>query len=245
MTLTDDRERHETNPSEAAAAGPPCPPYPPNDAAAVLAHELRGPLAVVNGYLDLLGRADNPEARAYALGAAQRAVMRMDALIDNVLESLRQPAALSSAGIELRSLVHNLLADVPAYGARVVVSSAGGCRVFGNELGLERALSNVLDNALKYSPADSVVHVTLLDAGEHVLLVVEDEGPGIDDGDALLGRRYERLGQDASVPGYGIGLSLVMELIHGMGGEVHVASREGVPGARVEIRLRSAREGCD
>jgi len=214
-----------------------------SDAAAVLAHELRGPLTVVSGYLDLLGRAKDPQAREYALGAAHRAVRRMDALIDDVLESFDGAAATPRPlqAVDLGCLLESLIADVPAYRSRVVLHAAFVCRAQADELRLTRAVSNVLDNALKFSPAGTRVRVTLREEGERVAVVVEDEGPGIPprDADRLRGR-FERLARDDAVPGAGIGLGVTVDLIEGMGGTVQIGNRAHQVGARIELRLPAA-----
>lgn len=212
----------------------------PDEAAAVLAHELRGPLAVVTGYLDLLGRARDQETRDFALGAAQRAVTRMDIIIDDVLDSLgssrgsREPCA----PIDPASVARSLLADVPSYRARV--SFANSCTMLAraDAVRLERALSNVVDNALKFSPADATVRVALVDAGSRVSFVVEDDGPGLPPGEThRLRGAFERLDRDSAIPGYGIGLGVTVELIESMGGEVVLGNREDGHGARVELML--------
>ncbi len=212
----------------------------PEEATAVLAHELRGPLAVVGGYLDLLGRARDDRTRDYALGAAQRAVARMDALIDDVLASVNGGCGSETPAtpIDPASVARSLLADVPAYQSRV--SFANSCTMLAraDPLRVERALSNVLDNALKFSPPDARVRLTLVDAGSRVRFVIDDEGPGIPPEEARrLTRRFERLDRDSALPGYGIGLAVTVELMEAMGGEVVVGNRPDQVGARVELTL--------
>ena len=215
------------------------------DDAAVLAHELRGPLAVVNGYLDVLRRAEDQETREYALGAAQRAIGRMDALIDDVLES----ASGSRAGngdletIDPVAVVRTLLDDVPSYRGRVEFSSSCRSRVRARALSLSRALSNVLDNALKFSPEASTVHIMLVDEDATVRLIIDDEGPGLPSDEVLrLRRRFERLDRDAAVPGYGMGLGIAVELVEAMDGEVVLGNRPDGKGARVELAMPVAIE---
>ena len=215
------------------------------DAAAVLAHELRGPLAVVNGYLDVLRRAEDQETREYALGAAQRAIGRMDALIDDVLESASRSRADDAAleRIDPVVVVRTLLDDVPSYRRRVEFSSSCRSRVRARALTLSRALSNVLDNALKFSPAATTVHVMLVDEDGTVRFIIDDEGPGIPSDEVLrLRRRFERLDRDAAVPGYGMGLGIAVELVEALDGEVVLGNRPDGKGARVELSLPVAVE---
>ncbi len=216
-----------------------------DDAAAVLAHELRGPLAVVNGYLDVLRRAEDQETREYALGAAQRAIGRMDALIDDVLESASGSRAGEAAleTIDPVVVVRTLLDDVPSYRRRVEFSSSCRSRVRARALTLSRALSNVLDNALKFSPAATTVHVMLVDEDAAVRFIIDDEGPGIPSDEVLrLRRRFERLDRDAAVPGYGMGLGIAVEIVEALDGEVVLGNRPDGKGARVELSLPVAAE---
>lgn len=208
--------------------------------AALFAHEMRGPLAVVSGYLDLLRRASDERTREYALGAAQRAVSRMDALIDDVLGTLNGTPQPESAftPVDPVAVVRVLLAAVPVYRSRV--SLVNSCTMFvrADQLHLERALANVLDNALKFSPSESTVLVTVTDANEWVHFIVEDEGPGIppEDAERLRGR-FERLDRDMQLPGFGIGLAVTVDLVESMGGEVVLGARSGGSGARVVLAL--------
>jgi signal transduction histidine kinase len=211
-----------------------------DDVAVVLAHELRGPLTVVNGYLDLLGRAQDEATREYALGAAQRAVARMDALIDDVLKSVHatREAPEPLPPIDAASVARSLLAGVPAYQARVSFANSSTMLARADVLRLERVLSNVLDNALKFSAPDAKVRLTLVDSGSRVRFIIEDEGPGIPPEDAeRLTHRFERLDRDSALPGYGIGLGVTVELMQGMGGEVVLGNRSDRTGARVELTL--------
>ena len=213
---------------------------PHDDATTIMAHELRGPLAVVSGYLDLIGRAPDTRTRDYALGAAQRAVARMDALIDDVLAGAnqRREAARVLPAIDPVPVVRGLLRDVPAFQERARLSVSCNMLARADALRLGRALANVLDNALKFSPSDSPIDVSIVDDRGRVGFIVEDEGPGIPAHDAhRLRQRFERLERDSAVPGYGIGLCVTADIVEAMGGEVVLGNRESETGARIELWL--------
>jgi signal transduction histidine kinase len=113
-----------------------------------------------------------------------------------------------------------------------------GCevRVEADRASVLRVVSNLLDNAVKYSPAGSTVHVDVRDEGELAALSIRDEGPGIPPGD--LPRVFERFYKgDASraEAGVGLGLAIVKHLVRAHGGTAEVASR---PGAGAEFTVR-------
>lgn len=216
---------------------------PVDDATTIMAHELRGPLAIVTGYLDLIGRAPDTRTREYALGAAQRAVARMDALIDDVLTAAnqRREEARALPPIDPLPVVRDLVRDVPVYEERVRLSVSSTRLVRADALRLGRALANVLDNAIKFSPPGSPIALSLVDHEGRVGLVVEDEGPGIPAPEAdRLRQRFERLERDSAVPGFGIGLCVTADVVEAMGGEVVLGNRASEHGARVELWLPAA-----
>ena len=113
---------------------------------------------------------------------------------------------------------------------------------------LDEALSNLLDNALKFTGAGAVIHVTAAERDGVVRLVVEDGGAGVPDD--LLPRLFDKffrapaaaVGSTAAArvrPGTGIGLAVVRGLVQAMGGEVS-ARRSELGGLAVEIELRHA-----
>jgi len=105
---------------------------------------------------------------------------------------------------------------------------------------LHRALEGVLDNATKF--AEGTISVTLQKAGDHVVVCVDDEGPGIPSHEReRVFEAFVRLGDEMTrpAPGTGLGLTLVRQCIEGCGGKVMIgASPSG--GTRVAVRLEAA-----
>lgn len=219
----------------------------PDAAAAILAHELRGPLAVASGFLELADRATDDAARAYALGRARQALTRMDALIDDVLETFGPGGARASAKtgrVDVLEIVRELLLEPPNVEAGVRLEAGLGSYVVDvDRMRLERALAHILDNARKFSPARGSVRVEVLGRDYSVVIAIEDRGPGVPASDVdRVRERFERTRGDRPLPGFGLGLAVADELVEGMGGTLHIGSASDGTGARVEIVLPAADE---
>ena len=105
---------------------------------------------------------------------------------------------------------------------------------------LVRALGNVVENAVHYSPLDGVVRLTVREAGDWVTVAVHDDGPGIPADD--LPRVFERFYRgDKARPagGSGLGLAIAREIIEAHGGDIAIASPPGA-GTTVTVRLPQA-----
>jgi two-component system, OmpR family, sensor histidine kinase MprB len=204
-------------------------------------HELRTPLTSLRTNIDLLLRA---ERSGRALPAAAR-----EALFEDVRSQLEELSALAG---ELTLLAQDdtapvlgavRLDEVVRGAARRIRPRAGGRRVdvavepwelpAADAAGLERALVNVLDNAVKFSPDGSTVRVRL--AGG--VVTVDDEGPGVpEEHRAEAFARFWRGDRARSLPGSGLGLSIVADTVGRHGGTAEVDAAPG-GGARVRLRL--------
>jgi two-component system sensor histidine kinase MprB len=106
--------------------------------------------------------------------------------------------------------------------------------VRGDRARLERAVTNLLDNARKWSPADGTIHVTVAD-GE---LVVRDEGPGIDVADLpYVFDRFYRSAESRRMPGSGLGLAIVRQAAEMHGGAAWAAPPREGSGAELHLTL--------
>ena len=124
-----------------------------------------------------------------------------------------------------------------AQGVTIVCPDEAGPMVTADRASLLRIVSNLLDNAIKYSPRKSVIRATTTDEGELVALSVSDEGAGISQHD--LPRVFERFYKgeaSRSSTGVGLGLAIVKHLVRAHGGTVEVTSTPG-DGATFTVRL--------
>ena len=205
-----------------------------DDAVASAVHELRTPLTSVHAYAQLTSR---------NLQAVQQQVKQLDRIISDLL---RGPG---SAGLGLQFDEIDLLAEAKQTARRVAVVS--GRQVNVNAVGdgpftfradrsrIEQVIQNLLNNAVKFSPADTEVDLEV-DRGEYeVVLAVTDRGAGIpaEELDRIFERYYRGTNQSAKVVGEGIGLAIASEIVSAHGGRIWAASEGPGQGSTLFVAL--------
>ena len=195
---------------------------------ALLAHELRGALTVIVGLSDLLGSGLSPAEQVASLKGIDHAVLRADALIASALEGKAPVRKLATEPVDVADLTGQAVSDQRAVTGREVVLSARATPVVAGELhALERAIGNLIDNAVKYSPAGSVIEVSVSVEEVWAVIEVADRGPGIPEAHrSVVFEPFERLGRDDTEPGSGLGLSVVRSVAEAHGGSVSALPRE-------------------
>jgi signal transduction histidine kinase len=211
-----------------------------------VAHDLRTPLQSVLGFAEFLLDEDlDDRQRELALRIAG-AASQMAGLADQLLESVASSAPdLRVDPVDVRVLVeevvsrHRLLgpdrgievrADLPDAGARHAI-------VLGDEARLQRVLDNLVGNAVKFSPDGGAVTIGLSVSGGEVAIRVTDEGPGIEPAElTAVFEPVHRAPGAATVPGVGLGLTIVRQFVEQHGGAVDVRSSPG-RGATFTVRL--------
>jgi two-component system CheB/CheR fusion protein len=212
---------------------------------AVVSHELRQPLAAAQAALQLLDVSDTDAQATRARGVLRRQLAQMSRLVDDLLEISRyalQSSALNKATADLRRIVEAALeATAPAIAAKDValsVSLAGEpLWLDGDEVRLLQVFTNLLANAVRYTPAGGRITVTVRSRGDLIIAEVADTGRGIDAAD--LERVFEPFarGSGNGHDGFGIGLALVRGIIERHGGSVAVVSDGLDRGSRFTVVL--------
>ena len=218
-----------------------------------VSHELRTPLSILSGYLETLLEADvDPQSTRRFLETMYRHAKRLNALLENLLllsqlESGRLPLHLGTVTAKefcKRALerFEPVIASASA-GVSVTISVPEELSFTTDTLRLEQALSNLIDNALKYGrkPGLRLSVAAELD-GQDVLLRVSDNGPGIPLRDQPhIFERFYRVHKDRSrdAGGTGLGLSIVKHTMQLLGGTVSVESSPG-QGATFILRFPRA-----
>jgi PAS domain S-box-containing protein len=217
-----------------------------DDFVAIVGHELRTPLAAIKGWSSTLlsrGERMREDQRLTALQAVLGQAQRLEQLVLNILESSRIEARVvgqESAVVDVSSAAVKVVDEVvSARPDRVVhlLAPDHGCTVRGSSVWLERALANLVGNAVKYSPDTEPVDVVVGAEDGDVIVRVSDRGPGIPlDARERVFERFERLEGTATQTGTGLGLYITRQLVRAMGGTVVVDSLPGA-GSTFTIRL--------
>jgi two-component system OmpR family sensor kinase len=198
---------------------------------AAVAHDLRTPLT----RLRFRAEYAPPEHRDRMVGDIER----MDGMIGGVLAFARGEERLNRQRLDLATLVQSMADDLLDTGADVAVAEAEPVEVIADPMALRRLVANLLDNAVKYGGG---ARCSVRREGEHALLLVDDEGPGMAE-DALerMFTPFERgdAARDPSTGGVGLGLALARGIARAHGGDVWLSPRPG-KGLRAHVRLPAA-----
>jgi len=216
------------------------------DFTADAAHELRSPLTALSLQVQLLERAHDATGRAAALAELRGGIARAVHLVDQLLKLARLGPEVGSATepVRLAELAARVLAEhAPLATAKAIDLGLGevdpGLSVRGDPAGLRLLLSNLVGNAVRYTPDGGRVDVSVLAEGPQAWLVVSDTGPGIpaDERGRVFDRFYRRPGETAE--GSGLGLAIVRAVADRHGADVRLGVADG-GGLRVEVRFPPA-----
>jgi two-component system sensor histidine kinase MprB len=190
-------------------------------------HELRTPLTAHRANIELLARPDLPvERRQRVLGAAVRTIEELSTLVGDLIQAARDGRSVDAREpLAVDELVAAAVerAQHRASGLRFE-SRLEPYRFVGARSRLERAVDNVLDNAIKWSPPGGTVEIRLVDGR----LTVRDHGPGIAEADLPhVFDRFYRAAAARALPGSGLGLAIVKQTVDDHGGSVFVANANG------------------
>ncbi len=224
------------------------------DFVANVSHELRTPITAIRGYAETLksGALSDPVNAPQMVDIIHRQSERLSELVEDLLEISRlesKQLQLTQKPIELAEAAARALETVrPKSQARntaLELQVPPGLWVLGDQRAIEQVVLNLVDNAVKYTPANSHVIIGAKQNGAEVVLTVRDDGPGIDA--RHLPRLFERFyrvdkGRSRDMGGTGLGLSIVKHLVNGMQGEVSVESTPG-QGSTFSVTMRAAPAG--
>ena len=213
-----------------------------------VSHELRTPLTVIKGFTETLrdGAINDPITGPKFLATIERHVDQLTNLVSDLLElsklegspELPRRVSFDVCGV-VRRAADLLLPTAQRKDQSLVVEIPRTLpRVLGNPDYVERAISNLIDNAIKYTPERGRIHVTGALEGDSVVVEISDNGIGIPPED--LSRVFERFyrvdrSRSREMGGTGLGLSIVKHVVQVHGGAIDVTS---VPGQGSKFRLK-------
>jgi len=214
--------------------------------AADVAHELRGPLAGLRASVEALAMTRDETAKRHLTEAAIAEVARIDHLISDIADASRLDAEMSRerfVAIDLAALARAVVDATDPRQARVEIAADKAVPVAGIEAALARALRNLLDNAISFSPPGGLVRVVLGNDAAGATIAVEDQGPGIaaDQHERIFERFYTDRPEAAQGETHsGLGLAIARNIAEAHGGTLAADTGpgpEGRSGARFVLRL--------
>jgi signal transduction histidine kinase len=213
-----------------------------------MSHELRTPLNAIIGFSEVIeqgffGRPGHPKYVEYAHDIAQAGRQLHDKIGDILefadLEARRHllaPAMIDVAGI-VRGVIDENAVKARAAKIKLTVSIPGEAIAFADGAAVKRILSNIVVNALQYTPADGAMRVQLRSEQRTVVIAVRDSGLGFSlDESAKAGEAFTRFDRPGATTGTGLGLATAMMLARRMGGVVRISGSPG-DGTLAELHL--------
>jgi signal transduction histidine kinase len=205
-----------------------------NDFLATLSHELRNPLAPIRSGLQIIKLLANGDER---LDKTRQVMERQMAHLVRLIDDLMEVSRISRGKVTLRqerlplnsvlaTAVESVWPAIEAKTVRLVQVTSETLAVDGDKDRLTQVFSNLLSNAVKFSPAQSTITLTLRQENHEAVVMVEDQGQGIEA--HMLETVFDLFAQGPSHPmsgGLGIGLALVRQLVELHGGRVSVQSK--------------------
>ncbi len=212
-------------------------------------HELRTPITALRNFVELLlGPAGNdPETRTEFLRESQQQVERLGWITGHLLDLSRLDAHLVELHLEPVAVEDLVLAAVAPLRAQagekriaLDVDVPDGLVVRGDRARLEMVVSNLVENALKFTPAGGQIRVWVRVTWAGVQISVEDSGPGVPEEERTrIFERFVRGRQAEGVPGTGLGLAIVRSTVEAHQGRVWVEESTALGGSRFVVELPS------
>jgi two-component system sensor histidine kinase ChvG len=215
--------------------------------AADVAHELKNPLASMASAVESMGRTTDPEITAQLRSILAEDVRRLDRAITDISELSRLDGELSRTSfetVEVATMVSSIVegrARRRAEDAPQIVFDAprGKFRVSGDESRLVRAIDNIIDNAISFSPEGGVVRISLLRTPDDIEIAIDDDGPGVpeDQHEAIFRRFHSDRPASDFARHSGLGLAIANTIVTAHNGAIKVADSPVASGARFVIAL--------
>jgi len=217
-----------------------------------LAHEIRNPLTSLKGAAEVLENTSDSEKRKKLIKVIGHDVERIERLITDYSQMLKDEATLSRTKMKkidlidvVNSVVEDFNSDLLNSNKKIEIninnSNLNGSKpnVLGVESKLEQIIANLLDNAISFSPAGSKISIICSIKKQNVQLIIEDEGPGFNEKnidrvfDRFYSNRPEKFGEHS-----GLGLNIVKNIVELHGGSIIASNQlKNKKGARIEVLL--------
>jgi signal transduction histidine kinase len=194
------------------------------------------------------GAIEDKVGRPALLNSMSRETSRLIQIVNQLLLLTRSDAGALSLNckpfdleqlVKERSELQESLANQKGVIFRITPAGGGSCQVNGDRSRIAQVLDNLLDNALRYAPEESTIHITVENLGPLIQTRIEDSGPGIPGEDLphIFDRFYRvEKSRDRDSGGAGLGLAIAKSLVEAHGGQIEVHSERG-QGTKVTFLL--------
>jgi two-component system sensor histidine kinase TctE len=207
------------------------------------AHQLRTPLAGVRTQLELLRDEAGDEHHMQRIAQSIHAIERLGHLVHQMLALLSSVPGGREVSVQTLVNVSDVIRERSTEWVRLAALREADLGfelapvyVYGDPLLIGEMIANLVDNALRYSPAGSIVTVRCCKQDAAAIIEVEDNGPGIPAHERdLVFERFYRMAAFASIAGSGLGLAIAREVAHGLKGTVRIAAPKSGQGCLVRV----------
>jgi two-component system, OmpR family, sensor histidine kinase QseC len=214
------------------------------------AHELRTPLAALKLQAQVALMADDPDVRGHALNQIQAGVDRASHLVEQLLRlarldplsSLPEPQIVDVDAVIQEAVAGVQAANPDARQQFMIEPSTAERHIAGDAGLLEIALRNLLENAIRYTPPETAIWISVRDEGGSLTLTVRDNGPGVPE--VKLSRLSERFyrGRESDVEGSGLGLAIVARIAELHGAQLATSNH---PEGGLVVKLSGLAKDCN
>ena len=196
-------------------------------------HELRTPISIIKGACEYAEKYDEtPEDHAETISMIHRQADKMAKLVSQLLSMTRMEQGIESTkmkSLDFSDFVHHLSKEQYWDTSRLIINTSQNVFVNGNPELLGRLITNLVENAFKYSPKNSPVHLNISSNTKEACLSVQDQGIGIskEDQQKIWNRFYQADTSRGNDEGSGLGLSMVKQIAELHGGFMTLDSSPG------------------
>jgi len=219
-----------------------------------LAHEIRNPLASLKGASELLDKIHEKNEREKLLKIINHDVERIERLITDYSQMLKDEASLSKEKmkkINLHTIIYNVTEDFKQnllnQNKKIKINILWHKRekdiyILGIENRLEQVVANLLDNAISFSKENSKIDIEISEVSNNFIVLIKDEGPGFSETstnkifDRFYSNRPTKFGEHS-----GLGLNIVKNIVELHMGTVSASNRKNSNGAQIEVMLPKSR----
>jgi signal transduction histidine kinase len=208
-----------------------------DDFIAIATHELKTPITSIKAYTQVLQRRfaqANEQTSADLLTKMDNQIDKLTKLVGDLLDVSKIETGkleYNMTDFSPKELVNEVVEELSRTSEKHLIRTSVTNKhdVYGDKYRIGQVLSNLVENAIKYSPSGGKIHLRVSDRGDEVIFSVRDEGIGIGKRDQQkVFERFFRTGENKVAPGFGLGLFISSEIVKNHQGKLWVESKKGV-----------------